>query len=149
MPVPDRTRSPKRDLSGLDLSRWTLEPLREGDDLILYRARSRIPHSPLLVLAPVAGITDERSLARLKREYELASELEPAWAICPLALCRHEGSLVLVLEDCGGSLLSCLIAHPLGLQSFLQIAIRLAVAVGQVHQHGLIHKDLKPRFFVA
>jgi PAS domain S-box-containing protein len=97
-----------------------------------------------LVLAPVAGIPNERSLGRLEREYELASELEAPWAVCPLSLHRHEGRLVLLLEDCGGSLLSCLTAQPLGLQSFLHIAIGLAAAVGQVHQHSLIHKDLKP-----
>src|SRR5207245_4818343 len=34
--------------------------------------------------------------------------------------------------------------QPLDLPLFLRIAIGLAAALGQVHWHGLIHKDIKP-----
>jgi serine/threonine protein kinase len=34
--------------------------------------------------------------------------------------------------------------QPLDLAGFLRMAIGLATALGQVHRHGLIHKDLKP-----
>lgn len=35
-------------------------------------------------------------------------------------------------------------AQPLDLTRFFHIAISLATALGQVHRHGLIHKDVKP-----
>src|SRR3979409_2771258 len=34
--------------------------------------------------------------------------------------------------------------QPLELTRCLRVAIGLATAVGQVHRHGLIHKDIKP-----
>jgi serine/threonine protein kinase len=34
--------------------------------------------------------------------------------------------------------------QPLELTRFFHVAIGLAKALGQVHRHGLIHKDIKP-----
>ena len=49
-----------------------------------------------------------------------------------------------MLDDPGGELLSNLIGTPVGLERFLRIAVRAAAALANVHQHGLIHKDIKP-----
>jgi serine/threonine protein kinase len=74
--------------------------------------------------------------------------LDAAWAAKPLALTRHEGRTILVLEDPGGEPLDRVLdrgqGQPLALTRFLHIAIGLATALGQVHRHGLIHKDIKP-----
>ena len=78
----------------------------------------------------------------------LASELDPAWAAKPLALTRHEGRTLLVLKDPGGEPLDLVLereqGQPLDLTRFLRIAIGLAAALGQVHRHSLLHKDIKP-----
>jgi serine/threonine protein kinase len=41
-------------------------------------------------------------------------------------------------------LLSNLIGKPMEAGRFLHFAIGIAAAFGKVHQHGLIHKDIKP-----
>jgi serine/threonine protein kinase len=51
---------------------------------------------------------------------------------------------MLVLADPGGEPLERLLGRPMEVTEFLRFAVPLAVAVGQLHARGLIHKDLKP-----
>ncbi len=129
-------------------SGYQLVPLREGVDFILYRGRQRGNSSPVLAVALAAEQPSPQDLRRLQHEYSLATDLDPAWAAKPLALTRHEGRTILVLEDPGGELLDWVLernrGQPLDLTRFLCIAIGLAKALGQVHRKGLIHKDIKP-----
>ena len=46
-----------------------------------------------------SNIPDRRFLERLEHEYSLREELDREWAVRPLALNRHEGQVMLVLED--------------------------------------------------
>src|SRR5207248_3881023 len=61
---------------------------------------------------------------------------------------RHKGRTILVLTDPGGVPLDLVLergpGQPLDLTRVLRIAIGLATTLGQVHRHGLIHKDVKP-----
>src|SRR3954447_3119661 len=52
--------------------------------------------------------------------------------------------MTLVLEDPGGSPVDRLLGRPLNVSHFLRIAIPLAGALRQMHERGLIHKDIKP-----
>ena len=129
-------------------SRYVLELLRESADFTLYRGRQQGDSSPVLALALAAEQPSPQGLRRLEHEYSLAAELDPAWAAKPLELTRHEGRTVLILNDPGGEPLDLVLeqkkSQPLDLTSFLNIAIGLVVALGQVHRHGHIHKDIKP-----
>ncbi len=129
-------------------SGYQLEPLREDADFTLYRGRQQGNPSSILAVTPATEHPSSQSLRRLEHEYSLAAELNPAWAARPLALTRHEGRMILVLTDPGGEPLDAVLereqGQPLDLTRFLRIAIGLAAALGQVHRHGLIHKDVKP-----
>jgi len=127
---------------------YVLVPLREAGDFILYRGRQHGDPSPILAVAPATEHPSPQSLRRLEHEYLLAAELDPAWAAKPLALTRHEGRTLLVLQDPGGEPLDLVLergrGQPPELTRLLRIAIGLAAALAQVHRQRLLHKDIQP-----
>src|SRR6267154_321251 len=127
---------------------YVLELLRESADFTLYRGRQHGNPSPVLAIAFSTEQPSPQSLRRLEHEYSLAAELDSAWAAKPLALTRHEGRAILLLNDPGGEPLDLFLernqGQPVDLTRLLRIAIGLTTALGQVHRRGLIHKDIKP-----
>ncbi len=99
---------------------------------------------PVLAVLLTAERPPPASLDRLAHEYALKDELDSSWALRPLELGRERGRTTLVFEDPGGEPLGRLLGAPMEVESFLRLAIGIAVALGKVHQHGLVHKDLKP-----
>ena len=123
-----------------ELLGYVFSPLREGD-IALYRGSGN-GLAPILLVA--AEETSLGCVERLEHEYALKAELDADWAARPVALTRYNGRTTLVLEDPGGAPLDRLLGRPLDVSHFLRIAIPLAGALRQVHERGLIHKDIKP-----
>jgi PAS domain S-box-containing protein len=99
---------------------------------------------PVLIVQPAADHPARSTLDRLTHEHELKHELDGAWATRPLELVRNAGRTMLVLEDAGGEPLDWLLGAPMEVGRFLRLAIGTTVAVGKLHQRGLVHKDIKP-----
>jgi serine/threonine protein kinase len=100
--------------------------------------------SAVLVVLPAAEHPLRSSLDRLIHEYGLKDEQDGAWAVRPLDLVREGGRTVLVLEDAGGEPLDRLLGTPIEVGRFLRLAVGIAMALGKLHQRGLVHKDVKP-----
>src|SRR5260370_32639165 len=59
-------------------------------------------------------------------------------------LCANTGGPCWLLEDPGGRPLARLLGRPMEMGRFLRFAAGLSAALSRVHEHGLIHKDIKP-----
>ncbi|CCE10690.1 PAS sensor protein [Bradyrhizobium sp. STM 3843] len=103
----------------------------------------------VLIVKPGATAPTPASLDRLAHEYALRDELDGDWAVRPLELIRERGRALLVLEDGGGEPLKRLLGAPMELGKYLRLAVGLSVAVGRLHERGLIHKDIKPTNIVV
>src|SRR5467141_3868968 len=132
----------------MELLHYNFEPLRQDGEFILYRglpqSQTGESLSSTLALSPVMEHPAPGSLRKIEHEFSLKEELDPAWAVRPLALTQDQGRTMLLLEDPGGEPLDQLLKEPMELLQLLRIAVGLAAALNQLHRRGLIHKDLKP-----
>ena len=89
--------------------------------------------------------SDTREMAKLRREYDIARQLDFEGAVKVLELHEFTGGAALVMEDFGGTALSQILAKkPLALDTFFPIAIRLTEILAELHHRNIIHKDIKP-----
>ncbi|MFC0400013.1 trifunctional serine/threonine-protein kinase/ATP-binding protein/sensor histidine kinase [Paraburkholderia rhizosphaerae] len=98
----------------------------------------------VLTVRPAGEPPSAASLDRVSHEYGLKDQLHSAWAVRPLELVRQGDQTVMVCEDPGGEPLERLLGTPFDSARFLPLAVGIAAAVGELHQSGLVHKDLKP-----
>jgi PAS domain S-box-containing protein len=123
-----------------------LVALLEGETVICrgWRLGNDGERSLVLVALPAAEHPSPTILDRLTHEYGLRDELDGRWAAQPLELVRDGDRAMLVLKDAGGEPLPRLLGAPMQVGRFLHLAIGIAMALGKLHERGLIHKDVKP-----
>ena len=126
--------------------------LWEDSEVVLYRGLARNDANRTAVVAAYPKLQSPSSAiqSHLEHEFNLRDALQESWAVKPLELKRARDSTALVLADPGGELLARLLHAPLGVGRFLSLAVAIAVAVGKMHQRGIIHQDIKPaKIFVG
>ncbi|MGM0576454.1 MAG: AAA family ATPase [Myxococcota bacterium] len=121
------------------------EEIHAGATSTIYRAvreddGARVVLKHLSAPTPTAG-----DLARYRYAWELASGLEADGVCRYLDLVEHDRRPVLVMEDAGGSSLRTLLARaPLPTEEALRLAAAVTRALGELHRHGIVHRDLNP-----
>ena len=117
----------------------------EDGERILLRGADHV-NSPatFLVVGPVSTQSPRDLVARLTNEFSLRSHLDGAWAVRPAKIANNKGVTSLVLEDPGGDSLIRHIGEPVEMSAFLRIAIAISSALSNLHEAGLLHKDIKP-----
>jgi PAS domain S-box-containing protein len=127
-----------------ELLHYTFTTIWDDGNFILSQATLPDETSPILVASPAHAQPTPVSIAQLEHAYALRRELDTSWAASPIALVHHQGRPALLMENPGGELLAAMLGRPWELTQFLRVAIGLAVSLGRLHEHGLVHKDIKP-----
>jgi predicted ATPase/GAF domain-containing protein/HPt (histidine-containing phosphotransfer) domain-containing protein len=114
----------------------------------VYRAVREHDGVPVIVKTLSREYPLPAEVRRLEFEYRMLEKLRGAHVVTALGLARTGGQLALILEDFGANLLSAR-ATPLPLSEFFRVAKQLVAALGHVHAHDVIHKDVRPHAVLA
>jgi predicted ATPase/signal transduction histidine kinase/tRNA A-37 threonylcarbamoyl transferase component Bud32 len=119
--------------------------IHESNNSLVYRGLRKQDNQPIILKFLKQDYPMPASLVRYKQEYEITRNLNLESVPKTYSLERYQNSLVIIFEDCGGESLKLgLASQKLTLQEFLLTAIKITRALGQIHQHNIIHKDINP-----
>jgi len=122
--------------------------LRETPQTIIYQAKRLSDQSSVIVKVSRTEFPSFRKIAQFRYEYELLQRLSGKRVIHAYSIEECSHGLALVLEDFGGISLREWLKEgstsDFELSTFFHIATQLTEAVRDIHDHGVIHKDLKP-----
>ncbi len=112
---------------------------------VVYRGIRETDRLPVILKALGTDYPNPKDIAQLHHEYEITKTLTAKGIIPPLSLEMWNHLPVLILPDSGGISLKIFLQQcQLEIKDFLKIAIQLAQTLGEIHQHQIIHKDIKP-----
>jgi eukaryotic-like serine/threonine-protein kinase len=137
------------DLTGQSLGRYhILELLGEGGMAFVYKAYdTRLERNVALkvIRTDLFGqVQIEQMLQRFDREAKSLAKLAHPNIVNILDYGEHEGSPFLVMEYLPGGTLKQKMGRPFPWQEAVRILIPLASGLAYAHQHGIIHRDVKP-----
>ncbi|TAG91195.1 MAG: response regulator [Oscillatoriales cyanobacterium] len=122
------------------------EKVYSGVNTVIYRGIWEKHKLPVVIKIPIAEYPTLEEITRLRHEYKIRKPLrEITEIINSYRTETHHNGIALILEDFGGVALSdFLTTAKLDLKQFLTIGIQLVTGLGKIHQHQIIHKDIKP-----
>jgi len=121
------------------------EQLSRGQRSVVHRARRRADGVAVVLKMLLPTLNGPAERGQLAREYEVMRSIDDDRVVRALGIERHEDTVALVVEDFGGTSLRALAQHErLSLRAVLEIAAKVAAALGAVHQQGIVHKDVNP-----
>lgn len=112
----------------------------------VYRARDAQGRDVAVKILSPSLAGRREAAARFLREFEAARRLDHPHIVKALAAGETAGTCYLVLEYVeGGTLLDRLQkSGPLGEAEALDLLERMTSALGHAHEHGIVHRDVKP-----
>ncbi|WP_347489289.1 AAA family ATPase [Desulfoscipio sp. XC116] len=121
------------------------EEIHENNRIKVYRGHAVWDRSPVIIKAIKTGMADPVNISKLIYEYEISRSLDIEGIVKPARLEQNGATLALIMEDTGAiSLREYLADNRPDLSGFFSISVQLVKILGELHQQGVIHRDLKP-----
>ena len=122
-----------------------VECLYQATGTTVYRAVETATQQSVVVKALSLEHPSFNELIQFRNQYTVAKNLPIDGIIRPLSLVPYGNGYALVMEDFGGIDLGQYAQQgALSLTEVLDIGIQLASTLHDLHQHWVIHKDIKP-----
>ncbi|MUL37109.1 hybrid sensor histidine kinase/response regulator [Gloeocapsopsis dulcis] len=121
-----------------------LEIICQSTHTITYRAYRELDQTSVIIKTLKAEPPSIEELTCLKHEYKILQELEIKGLLKPFAFENYQNGLALICADFAGESLEKLIPRNFELKEFLQIAIQIVATVAELHQNGIVHKNIQP-----
>ncbi|BAY10149.1 trifunctional serine/threonine-protein kinase/ATP-binding protein/sensor histidine kinase [Calothrix sp. NIES-2098] len=119
--------------------------LYAGSRTKVYRAIRESHQLPVVLKLLTAEYPSFNELVQFRHQYTIAKNLNIPGIIHPLSLESYGNSYILVMPDTGEiSLREYIKNQNITLVDFLSIAIQLIAIIQDLHEHRVIHKDIKP-----
>ncbi|MCW6034880.1 AAA family ATPase [Spirulina subsalsa FACHB-351] len=122
-----------------------LELLYLGSRTAVYRGVEDESQTPVVIKVLRREYPSFGELVQLRNQYAIAKNLPIAGIVKPLCLESLGNGYAFVMEDVGGVALGDYCQQKrLVVSEVLEIAIQVAGILHDLHQHRIIHKDIKP-----
>ena len=112
----------------------------------VYRGRDEKLDRDVAVKVMSKGVTDADARARFRREARAAARLQHPNIVVIYELGEHEGAPFMVLELLEGVDLQRAIDGGIrpDPRATLPVVLQLLAGLGHAHEHGIVHRDVKP-----
>jgi serine/threonine protein kinase len=126
-----------------------IESLDNNINPVVYRGIRVKDNQKVILKFLKPSYPTNQQINRYRREYEITSLVDSENVIKVYSLEGYENTLMMVLEDFDAIALSKFcdqfpLNFSLNLVEFLNLAISLSNGLFQIHQAGIIHKDINP-----
>jgi len=124
-----------------------LHMIGEGGTARVYLASRETDDEPLVVkILRQEIVLNRKAMERFMEEYELVERIQSRHVARILGHGKHENNIYLVMEFFeGGDLAKRLGAKAMPPREALQLFRELMFALGDIHEKGILHRDLKPQ----
>src|SRR5881394_1564539 len=123
-----------------------LEEIGRGGQGVVYRAHQKsLNRTVALKVIGLGPWTTEAHLKRFQREAEAAASLENPCIVPVYEVGEREGSCYFSMKFVeGGQLDEAAKRAPMSIRRAVELIAKLARTVHYAHEHGILHRDIKP-----
>lgn len=121
------------------------EKIYENSNSIIYKAISNDMKTPVVIKMLSKENPTLKDKARFQLQYEIANDFNNDGIIKMYDLQKFNNTQIIIMEYFEGSSLNKIISERvISMEEFLNIAIKVTDAIGEIHRKSIIHMDINP-----